>query len=736
MAQSEGITGITNTLAKATLGDGAAAKDLSLPNTLRSRALVTSLTTVLEVVWYKPHRSIWLQYADKDKAELAQRTLDGKQIGGVRVQCHLRENRQHTFSVQLQGVPDQVQLPDILSLLPQDAKLDSEKINFSPLSYPASLGALAPILEKIHARTGENIKNCKLIDVENGSKMKAEITLDAEALNLNEDVKALDGVVLPELGNTKVFFTERLHLYLAIDSSLYERRSKNLKGISKRAWSEHHIVVKIFDGDLRHRQSTYLISIKGNGREAVQRVKAEIDKCIFADTIYGLQLQAGRVPRRHVIQLNLTKQYKQTTEGGLERLRKYCGEGAVMFDDNPDLPCITIETTDDKFDKAKALLFQEKPTKGDDTGACTICAEDDVVLLKTPGCGHTCCEQCLNTYCTTDVAAQLPLRCFSSVGCGTFLPIHWLEDHLSPAAYQSLFADVIAAQCKQNPDQFVQCAGTDCSTHLAVSKKASTKVICPTCLTINCTSCKVQYHFGETCETSKARRDPQDDALRRHLADSGAKPCPQCATPTVKWIGCAHVECPLCNTHYCWKCLEIFPNMGAVYAHMTAVHGGIDGQVPGEDEDEANALEDAVQNGLAMLNLLPPVRDLEGNRLRDAARLAIAALANERGRDVAEEGRRARIQDRLDEVMRRLIAVQRQRRAVQEQDGDRGLLPAQIGLADLQVEQAIFRGAIAELDVGDQVVVAEQRARLVEHLAEVEQRGQILARQIARLHNL
>jgi hypothetical protein len=662
MAQSEGITGITNTLAKATLGDGAAAKDLSLPNTLRPRALVTSLTTVFEVVWYKPYRSIWLQYADKDKAELAQRTLDGKHIGGVRVRCHLKENRQHTFSVQLQGVPDQVQLPEIMTLLPPDAKLDSEKINFSPLSYPASFGALTPIREKIHARTGENIKDCKTIDVENGSKMKAEITLDAEALNLSEHAKALDGVVLPALGNTKVFFVERLHLYLAIDSALYERRSKSLKGISSRAWSEHHIAVKIFDGDLRYRQSTYLISIKGNGREAVLKVKAEIDKCIFADTTHGLQLQAGRVPRRHVIQLNLTKQYKQATEGGIERLQKYCGEDAVVFDDNPDLPCITIETTDDKFDKAKALLFQEKPAKGDDTGACAICAEDDVVLLKTPGCGHTCCEQCLNTYCTTDVAAQLPLRCFSSVDCKTFLPIHWLEEHLSPAAYQSLFADVIAAQCKQNPDQFVQCAGTDCSTHLAVSKKASNKVNCPTCLTVNCTSCKVQYHFDETCEASKARRDPQDAALRRHLAATGAQLCPQCATPTIKWIGCAHIVCAVCNTHYCWKCLEIYPTMGAVYAHMDAVHGGIDGQVP--DEEEVERWEDAVENALEIMRLLPPVGNRQEDReVRAAAHRAIIAFAEVHRGDVVEEGRRrAQMQQRLDAVITRVMNVQRDER--------------------------------------------------------------------------
>jgi hypothetical protein len=660
MAKPEGITGITNSLSKATLGDGATAKDLSLPNTLRPRALVTSLTTAFEVVWYKPHRSIWLQYAVKDQAELAYRTLDGKHIGGVRVRCKLKENRQRTFSVQLQGVPDQVQRPDIEALLPPDAVPFIP--NFSPLSYPASLDALTHIRDKIRARTGESIKNCKPIDTENGSKMKAEITLDAEALNLSEHAKALDGVILPELGNTKVFFTERLHLYVAIDSSLYERRTKNLKGICNRAWSEHHITVKIFDGDLRYRQSTYLISIEGTGRAAVMIVKAEIDKCIFADTTHGLQLQAGQVPRRHVIQLNLTKQYKQATEGGIERLQKYCGEGAVVFDDNPDLPCITIETTDDKFDKAKSILFQEKPAKGDDTGECSICAEVDVVLLKTPGCGHTCCVECLNTYCTTDVAAQLPLRCFSAADCSTFLPIHWLEEHLSPAAYQSLFVDVIAAQCKENPDRFVQCAGLDCSTHLAVNPKASSKVICPTCLTVNCTSCKGQYHFNETCEASQARRDPQDDTLRRYLAASGGKLCPQCATPTVKWIGCAHVECLVCRVHYCWECLEIYPDMGAVYAHMDAVHGGIDGQgpIPGEDEDEGEELEDGVREELeaAMMREVPRVGQLEEGNVRAGAQLAIRAFLDVNG---GGEAWRARMQARLDDVVRDAAELRRRR---------------------------------------------------------------------------
>lgn len=61
MAESNEITAITNTLAKATLGDGAIATKIKLPNNIKPKAAITSLTTMFEVVWYKASRNIWLQ---------------------------------------------------------------------------------------------------------------------------------------------------------------------------------------------------------------------------------------------------------------------------------------------------------------------------------------------------------------------------------------------------------------------------------------------------------------------------------------------------------------------------------------------------------------------------------------------------------------------------------------------------------------------------------------------------
>lgn len=61
MADSNEITAITTTLAQATLGDGAIPTKIKLPNNIKPKAAITSLTTMFEVVWFKASRSIWLQ---------------------------------------------------------------------------------------------------------------------------------------------------------------------------------------------------------------------------------------------------------------------------------------------------------------------------------------------------------------------------------------------------------------------------------------------------------------------------------------------------------------------------------------------------------------------------------------------------------------------------------------------------------------------------------------------------
>lgn len=436
------------------------------------------------------------------------------------------------------------------------------------------MNALDHICGKIRARTNEQIKHRRIIAVKNGMKQKAEITLYAEAANLAAHAKALNGIAIRELGNIKIFVVERLRLYVSIEGELYKRRSKTLNGIADRAWNRHHIEVKIFDGELRYEQNTFLILIAGNGRDAVQKVKAEIDRCVTADAMKGLQ-RRGKLPKRkRRIFLNTVSEFRQAVNGGgLERLKKFYGEDAVLFEEEHDPPQITIDTKDGKLERAKDLVFPKRHEEGPDVGECPIFIEGGVKLLKVPGCNHTSCEVCLNDYCSINTSAHLPLQCFSSLECDTTLPIRWLKEYVSPVTYHSLFKNTIAAQCQQNPASFVRCAGPNCDQHLAIAKGVN-KVICPTCLTVNCTACRSQYHFEETCEESQSRRDPQDAALNQYLADIGGKFCPRCNTPSVRIDGCFHIECPSCRIHYCWLCLEHFATMGEAYGHMDRAHGG------------------------------------------------------------------------------------------------------------------------------------------------------------------
>jgi hypothetical protein len=482
-------------------------------------------------------------------------------------------------------MPDHVDLSDIRSRLP--GRENPDGLAYGNLNYPADANALLHICDKIRARTNEGIRYSKMIAMKNSAKQKAEITLSAEAANLDAHANALNGVLIPELGLSRVFFVERLRLHVAVEKELYTRRSKALKGIADRAWDSHRIEMKIFDGELRYARTTFLILIEGNGRAAVQRVKAQIDECVMKDAITGQRrdrlhnLELPKQKRR--IYLHTVREFRLAMDfGGIERLKKFYGNETVELDEENDPPRIIITTPDGKLEKARDLVFKTHP-KDADMGECHICYEEDVELLKVPGCGHASCGACLNQSCSTNSANHLPLKCFSDENCDTLLPIRWLKEHLSPVVYRSLFENAVEGQCQQDPDNFVHCTGNDCDQHLATIKGVS-KIICPKCLTVNCTTCKTQYHFGETCEQSQFRRNPHNEALERYLERIGGKLCPRCSTPGIRIAGCFHIECPSCRVHYCWLCLAHFDNMGDSYAHMDEAHGGPFGGRLNEEE--------------------------------------------------------------------------------------------------------------------------------------------------------
>ena len=92
--------------------------------------------------------------------------------------------------------------------------------------------------------------------------------------------------------------------------------------------------------------------------------------------------------------------------------------------------------------------------------------------------------------------------------------------------------------------------------------------------TITCARCKVEQHFGETCDEYQERSNGQLGALQKWMDEGNAKRCPRCNTIVQKTYGCNHMECPGCFAHFCWICLAAFADSGATYAHLTAKHDG------------------------------------------------------------------------------------------------------------------------------------------------------------------
>lgn len=272
----------------------------------------------------------------------------------------------------------------------------------------------------------------------------------------------------------------------------------------------------------------------------------------------------------------------------MRRLEDFLGPDAVTFTDG-DTPTLAVKASKSEWQKAQKLLEPlQLPIR---LRTCVICDEKQVELLKLPNCGHKACKDCLIQYCA--VGTNRPLQCFAAAGCRTVIPMAWLEDKLPKTDVHDLADSVVKEHCKRNLDSYVPCAGLNCDEFLATSKRFN-EVICPKCLTVNCTACKIEYHFSKTCGQYQNEIEAEKEDTERQLREGGAKRCPRCETPSYKAYGCNHITCTQCNAHWCWVCRLPFPDGEAVYRHLTGAHGGY-----GLDEDAILLQEarDAVAEG-------------------------------------------------------------------------------------------------------------------------------------------
>lgn len=586
---------ITDGLAAVTISDGAVPTKLKLGDKFSQRAHVTQLTTSLDVVWYRPHRNLWLRYASRQDAEQAMRALEGVVLGKVKVHCVLKpsvRDQDTSFAVQVCDVVDGVTWQQVRAHLPGEVQ-DARRHTFGEFTYPLNTNVGPAVKEEIERVTEIKVRDWCFVDTDNGLKRKAVFNFTYGDANLAAHAEQLNGSMLEGIPGLRIYVVEHLRMYLAVRVDIYDRHTKALKGIAQRAWRDHRIRVKLYDGELTITSpgGCRLLCVDGVKRKAVQAVKAEVDNCIIADIATGIQRMhqtlGGEKAQTRKIKLRTIAEYKQATQGGIKRLESYFGPDNVKFQDDTEEPSITIKSKKGQFTSAKELL---PGNTSDKSTTCDICIGDDSALLTIPKCDHKVCRRCLGDYCSIDTGDKIPLRCFAAVNCDTLLPIEWLADNLPQPIFKALRARVVETHCQTNPASYVQCSGDDCSQYLS-RKWHSDRVVCPSCLIVNCTSCKSVFHYGETCAEFVERTDPHNEALDRHLALAGGKRCPRCQIPSVKVEGCNHMICTGCRAHYCWVCLTECADMGATYRHLEEVHGG-NGL---EDQEQEEILAEAAR---------------------------------------------------------------------------------------------------------------------------------------------
>lgn len=85
--------------------------------------------------------------------------------------------------------------------------------------------------------------------------------------------------------------------------------------------------------------------------------------------------------------------------------------------------------------------------------------------------------------------------------------------------------------------------------------------ICCACKSIWCYSCQEQAHWPSPCDDASkfraANTGKESFGGSPEITSVAVKKCPNCSYPIEKNEGCNYMFCTMCNTAFCWYCLEV-----------------------------------------------------------------------------------------------------------------------------------------------------------------------------------
>jgi len=189
---------------------------------------------------------------------------------------------------------------------------------------------------------------------------------------------------------------------------------------------------------------------------------------------------------------------------------------------------------------------------------CGMCLEEQTSSVRSCCQGHVWCKPCLAGYVGSEIACnQLAVRCpwidddTTASRCTEMIDeatILTIIDEGSATKYRRFKAlnDPLMRECPlKNAD------GALC-LHWQKGSARSPTMVCEKCHGTYC-YIHANAHPGETCRAYTKRQKSITKANDWFIKQISKK-CPSCKAPTQKGVGCNHMTCSQCRTHWCWVC--------------------------------------------------------------------------------------------------------------------------------------------------------------------------------------
>ncbi|KAF8363134.1 hypothetical protein PRIPAC_90057 [Pristionchus pacificus] len=224
---------------------------------------------------------------------------------------------------------------------------------------------------------------------------------------------------------------------------------------------------------------------------------------------------------------------------------------------------------------------------------CPICfCRPSADFYRLEACGHVYCTACIYHQLHSELSTRtLPLVCRRE-GCDCKLAVSDLlrlllgrdvegvgemrVSHLDEMKLRPLVTAIVTNALQTKRDRLIACRTADCTGIFARQNDSNSIVRCKACERTTCGSCGYEPHRGYECEEYESLRDNVDVSIASYMKNKKVRKCPNksCSALIEKTVGCNHMECVICRTHFCWLCGHASYSQGDIYAHMQNDHGG------------------------------------------------------------------------------------------------------------------------------------------------------------------